>query len=64
MWLTRNNVTEAYGGHGDEAEVERLEEAPLLVVSEDVTSAREEHSKGGQGSHSHDDIGTQAQGCW
>ena len=64
MWLTRNNITKAYGGHGDEAEVECLEEAPLLVVSKDVTSAREEHSKGGQGSHSHDDIGTQAQGCW
>ena len=63
MLLTRNNVTKAYGGHGDEAEVERLEEAPLLVVSEDVTSARQEHSKGGKGSHSHDDIGTKTQGC-
>ena len=36
MWLTRNNVTEAYGGHGDEAEVDGVEEAPVLVDGEQV----------------------------
>ena len=36
--LTGDHVSEADGGHGDEAEVDGVEEAPVLVDGEEVSA--------------------------
>ena len=49
IFLTRHNVPKPDGRHGDEAEVESVEEAPVLPYSEDAASDAEEQRQVGQG---------------
>ena len=43
--LTRNNVPEANGSHGDKAEVETIKEGPVLPEGEEEGSTTEEDAK-------------------
>ena len=45
----RGQVTEADGGGGDEAEVEGLEEGPVLPGGEEESAQGEEEGEGGEG---------------
>ena len=45
----RSEVTKADGGGGDEAEVERLEEGPVLPGGEEESAQGEEERQGGEG---------------
>ena len=47
--LTRHDVPKPDGRHGDEAEVECVEEAPVLPYREDAASDAEEEGQVGQG---------------
>ena len=43
--LTRDDVTEPYGGHGDEAEVEGVEESPAFKQGEEEGATTEENTE-------------------
>ena len=58
--LTRNDVPEADGGHRDEAEVEGVEEGPVLEVGEDGAAEAEEDGQEAESDERHHDVGTDA----
>ena len=58
----RSEVTEADGGGGDEAEVEGLEEGPVLPGGEEEGAECEEEAEGGEGGRDGDQAALQGAG--
>ena len=44
-FLTRNDVSKANGGHGDKAEVEGLDQTPVLEMREHVAADSKEEEE-------------------
>ncbi len=58
--LTRNYIPKSDSGHGNEAEVERVKEGPVLPDGEDQAADAQETSQEPQGQHGIEQVGVDA----
>ncbi len=58
--LTRNYIPKSDSGHGNEAEVERVKEGPVLPDGEDQAADAQETCQECQGQHSIEQVGVDA----